>query len=44
VRKGLEQLIADTDPDELMIVSMMHGTEDRVRSYELIAELGGLPR
>jgi alkanesulfonate monooxygenase SsuD/methylene tetrahydromethanopterin reductase-like flavin-dependent oxidoreductase (luciferase family) len=39
VHKGLEQLLADTGADELMITTMVHGHADRVRSYELIAGL-----
>jgi alkanesulfonate monooxygenase SsuD/methylene tetrahydromethanopterin reductase-like flavin-dependent oxidoreductase (luciferase family) len=39
VRKGLEQLLADVDADELMLSSIMHGHTDRVHSYELVAEL-----
>ncbi|GAB2989641.1 LLM class flavin-dependent oxidoreductase [Amycolatopsis acidiphila] len=40
VRKGLETLIADTGADEMMITTMVHGQADRVRSYELVADLG----
>ena len=39
VRKGLEKLLADTDADELMVTTMVHGQSDRVRSYELVSEL-----
>ncbi len=39
VRKGLEQLLADTAADELMVTTMVHGHADRVRSYELLASL-----
>jgi luciferase family oxidoreductase group 1 len=39
VLKGLETLLADTDANELMITTMVHDQEDRVRSYELVAEL-----
>ncbi|MBB4685449.1 LLM class flavin-dependent oxidoreductase [Amycolatopsis jiangsuensis] len=39
VRKGLEQLLADTDADELMVTTMVHGHSDRVRSYEIVADL-----
>ncbi|MFI5609394.1 LLM class flavin-dependent oxidoreductase [Amycolatopsis sp. NPDC051903] len=39
VRKGLEQLLADSGADELMITTQVHGHEDRVRSYELVASL-----
>jgi len=36
VEAGLETLIAETGTDELMITAMIHGYEDRVRSYELV--------
>ncbi|WP_328607275.1 LLM class flavin-dependent oxidoreductase [Amycolatopsis sp. NBC_00345] len=39
VRKGLEQLLADTGADELMVTTMIHGHADRVRSYEILADL-----
>lgn len=39
VRKGLESLLADTQADELMVTTMVHGHEDRLRSYDLVAEL-----
>ncbi len=39
VRKGLEQLLADTGANELMVTTMVHGHADRVRSYELLASL-----
>ncbi|WP_344867417.1 LLM class flavin-dependent oxidoreductase [Amycolatopsis ultiminotia] len=39
VRKGLEQLLTDTDANELMVTTMVHGHEDRVRSYEIVADL-----
>ena len=38
VRAGLDDLAARTDADELMLVTMVHGPEDRLRSYELVAE------
>ena len=38
VRAGLEELAARTGADELMLVTMVHGPDDRLRSYELIAE------
>ena len=34
----LEALAARTGADELMITTMVHGNEDRLRSYELVAE------
>ena len=42
VRSGLEQLLARTGADELMVTTMVHGHHDRVRSYELVAEAAGL--
>jgi len=39
VRKDLEQLLADTGANELMVTTMVHGHADRVRSYELLADL-----
>lgn len=39
VRAGLEELAAATGADELMISTMMHGHADRLRSYELVAEV-----
>ncbi|WP_106178427.1 LLM class flavin-dependent oxidoreductase [Prauserella shujinwangii] len=41
VRKGLDALLADTDADEIMVTTMVHGHADRVRSCELVAELAG---
>jgi luciferase family oxidoreductase group 1 len=42
VRRGLEELIAATGTDELMVTTAVHAHADRVRSYELVAELAGL--
>ena len=39
VRKDLEQLLADTGANELMVTTMVHGHADRIRSYELLADL-----
>ncbi|KZB82502.1 alkanal monooxygenase [Amycolatopsis regifaucium] len=39
VHKGLETLLADTGANELMITTMVYDQADRVRSYELVAEL-----
>ncbi|MEQ8719173.1 MAG: LLM class flavin-dependent oxidoreductase [Acidimicrobiales bacterium] len=39
VRAGLEELAARTGVDELMVTTMVHGAEDRLRSYELLAEV-----
>lgn len=38
VRAGLRALAERTEADEIMIATIMHGYEDRLRSYELIAE------
>lgn len=38
VRRSLEELAARTGVDELMVTTMVHGHEDRLRSYELVAE------
>jgi luciferase family oxidoreductase group 1 len=43
VAAELADLRRRTGADELMITTMVHAHEDRVRSYELIAELAGLP-
>jgi luciferase family oxidoreductase group 1 len=37
VRTGLEALAARTGADELMVTTMVHGTADRLQSYELLA-------
>jgi luciferase family oxidoreductase group 1 len=39
VRDQLEELAAATNADELMITTMVHGHAERVRSYELVAEV-----
>ncbi|MEV0072462.1 LLM class flavin-dependent oxidoreductase [Amycolatopsis sp. NPDC050768] len=39
VRKGLDQLLADSGADELMVTTMVHGHQDRLRSYEILADL-----
>ena len=38
VRDELLALAARTDADELMITTMVHGADDRLRSYELVAD------
>ena len=38
VRAGLGQVIAEYAPDELMLVNILHGHEDRKRSYTLAME------
>jgi luciferase family oxidoreductase group 1 len=45
VRQGLEDLVARTGADELMMTTMAHDPELRVRSFELVAaEMGLSPR
>jgi luciferase family oxidoreductase group 1 len=39
VRHGLEDLLARTDADELMITTMTHAHADRLRSFELVTDL-----
>jgi hypothetical protein len=42
----LEELVDRTAADELMITAMIHGYGDRVRSYEMVADIaaGHTPR
>jgi luciferase family oxidoreductase group 1 len=42
VRQGIDRLVGRTDADELMITTMAHGPEDRIRSYRMVAEAMGL--
>jgi luciferase family oxidoreductase group 1 len=42
VRQQLDELVARTGADELMITTMTHGADDRRRSYQLLAEVAGL--
>ena len=42
VRYELEQLAARTGVDELMVTTMVHGHDDRLTSYRLLAEEWGL--
>jgi luciferase family oxidoreductase group 1 len=42
VRAGLAELVERTGANELMITTMAYAHEDRVRSYELVAEATGL--
>jgi luciferase family oxidoreductase group 1 len=39
VRRGIEELVAATGANELMVTTGMHSFADRVRSYELVAGL-----
>jgi luciferase family oxidoreductase group 1 len=41
VRVGLDDLLRRTGAQELMVTSHLHDHADRLRSYELVAELGG---
>ncbi len=38
VRAGLDEVIAEYAPDELMLVNILHGHEDRKRSYSLVMD------
>ena len=38
VRAGLEQVVAEYAPDELMLVNFLHGHDDRKRSYSLVMD------
>jgi luciferase family oxidoreductase group 1 len=38
VRAGLEDLVARTGADELMLTTMLHSIDDRIRSFELVAD------
>ena len=42
VREKLDAFLERTAADELMVTTMVHDHADRIRSYELIAELYGL--
>jgi luciferase family oxidoreductase group 1 len=42
VAATLRQIAADTSADELMVTTMIHGKEERLRSYELLAQEWGL--
>jgi luciferase family oxidoreductase group 1 len=42
VRQGLERVIAETQADEVMVVSAIYDHAARVHSYEILAEIGGL--
>ena len=39
VRRELEDLLARTEADELMLTTMVYDESDRIRSYELVAEV-----
>ena len=38
VRDRLDELLERSGADELIVVTTMHGLEDRLRSYALLAE------
>ncbi|MEJ7713608.1 MAG: hypothetical protein WKF84_28115 [Pyrinomonadaceae bacterium] len=42
VRKGLQALIDLTQADELIVSSHFHNYADRLRSYEILAEVAQL--
>jgi len=42
VRAGLEDLVAQTGVNELMLTTNVHAHEERLHSYELVAEAWGL--
>ena len=44
VKAGLDDLVARTGADELMLTTMLHSTDDRIRSYELVSEAMALDR
>jgi luciferase family oxidoreductase group 1 len=44
VRKGIDALVEETGADELIVVSDVYEHSERLRSFELIAQAGGLPR
>ena len=44
VGRGLDQFIAQTRADEVMVTAQIYDHAARVRSYEIVAEVSGLPR
>jgi luciferase family oxidoreductase group 1 len=42
VRRGLDDLLAATAANELMVTTMVHDPDDRLTSFRLLAELAGL--
>ncbi len=42
VRQGLQALAARTGADELLVASAIHDHRARLRSYEILAEVGGI--
>jgi alkanesulfonate monooxygenase SsuD/methylene tetrahydromethanopterin reductase-like flavin-dependent oxidoreductase (luciferase family) len=43
VAQGLEDLLAATNADELMVTTMVYEHSDRIRSFQLVAEMSALP-
>jgi cytochrome P450 len=43
VRAALDNLQTESQADELMVTTIVHDTADRLRSFELLARLAGLP-
>jgi luciferase family oxidoreductase group 1 len=43
VKRRIDELVARTQADEVMITTFTHGHPERLRSYELVAEAFGLP-
>jgi luciferase family oxidoreductase group 1 len=41
VRAGLEQLLRETNADELMVVTSVYGQQAKLRSYEILAGVAG---
>jgi luciferase family oxidoreductase group 1 len=39
VRARIEELVAETEADEVMVTSLIHSHADRLRSYELLADV-----
>jgi alkanesulfonate monooxygenase SsuD/methylene tetrahydromethanopterin reductase-like flavin-dependent oxidoreductase (luciferase family) len=44
VRERLEELVERTGVDELIVTTMVHGHEDRMESYRLLADAFALER
>jgi luciferase family oxidoreductase group 1 len=42
VRRRIEEMVAETGADEVMLATTTHGFAERLRSYELVAEAFGL--
>jgi luciferase family oxidoreductase group 1 len=44
VRRGLDAFVARTEPDEIIVASMIYDHAARLRSYEIVSEVRGLSR